>query len=62
MGDNQCGGAEGWEKVDFDSAMFQLMSQDTSHSVHTSHASGSRSIQTETLNFPVNHILQVSCD
>ena len=62
MGDNQCGGAEGWEKVDFDSAMFQLMSQDTSHSVCTSHASGSRSIQTEILNFPVNHILQVSCD
>jgi len=30
------------------------MSQDTSCSVRTSHASGSRSIQTEILNFPVN--------
>ena len=38
------------------------MSQDTSHSVRTSHALGSHSIQTEILNFPVNHILQVSCD
>ena len=38
------------------------MSQDTSCSVRTSHASGSRSIQTEILNFPVDHILQVSCD
>ena len=47
---------------DFDSAVFQLMSQDTSRSVRTSHASGSRSIQTEILNFSVNHILQVSCD
>ena len=44
----------------FDSAVFQLMSQDTSRSAHTSHASGSRSIQTEIFNFPVNHILQVS--
>jgi len=47
---------------DFDSAVFQLMSQDTSRSVRTSHASGSRSIQTEILNFPVDLILQVSCD
>ena len=47
---------------DFDSAVFQLMSQDTSRSVRTSHASGLRSIQTEILNFPVDHILQVSCD
>jgi len=47
---------------DFDSAVFQLMSQDTSRSVRTSRASGSRSIQTEILSFPVNHILQVSCD
>jgi len=38
------------------------MSQDTSRSVRTSHASGSRSVQTEILNFPVNDILQVSCD
>jgi len=38
------------------------MSQDTSRSFHTSHASGSCSIQTEILNFPINHILQVSCD
>jgi len=38
------------------------MSQDASCSVRTSHASGSRSIQTEILNFPVNHTLQVSCD
>ena len=29
---------------------------------HTSHASRLRSTQTEILNFPVNHILQVSCD
>ena len=29
---------------------------------HTSHASSSLSTQTENLNFPVNHILQVSCD
>ena len=36
------------------------MSQDTSPSVHTSHASGSRSTQTEILTFPVNHLLQVS--
>jgi len=42
--------------------LFQLMSRDTSHSVRTSHASGSCSIQTEILNFPINHILQVSCD
>ena len=41
---------------DFDSAVFQLMSQDTSRSVRTSHASGLRSIQAEVLNFPVNHI------
>ena len=47
---------------DFDSAVVQLMSQDTSRSVRTSHASGSRSIQTEILNFPVDHIRQVSCD
>jgi len=29
---------------------------------HTSHASSSHSTQNEILNFPVNHILQVSCD
>jgi len=47
---------------DFDSAMFHLTSQDTSRSVRTSHASGSCSIQTEIMNFPIHHILQVSCD
>ena len=33
-----------------------------SHSARTSHASSLHSTQTEILNFPVNHILQVSCD
>jgi len=47
---------------DFDSAVFQLISQDTSRSVRTPHASGSHSIQTDFWNFPVNHILLVSCD
>ena len=32
------------------------MSQNTSCSVRTSHASGSRSIQMVILNFPINHI------
>jgi len=36
---------------DFDSAVFQLMSQDTSRSVRPFHASGSCSIQTEIFNF-----------
>ena len=38
---------------DNDSAVIQLMSQDTSRSARTSHASGSRSIQPEILNFPL---------
>jgi len=39
----------------------QLMTWDNSHSAHF-HASSSLCTRTDILNFPVNHILQVSCD